>query len=168
MSPVVEVGARGEGDSVGDDASGEETAEERQAIGRRIHQARIASAQDNASAFAREIGVQPNSVYRYERGEQTPSVPVLAKIAAATGRTMEWLATGAEDTTDEVYLRWLDTPIGGTASVAARRFLETLPIAGYEVSLRFYDLALAAFDHGMSQHETVRASSLTGKARGRG
>lgn len=48
----------------------------------------------NASEFARKVGVAPNSVYRYERGDQSPSVQIAAKWAQLTGVSLDWLVTG--------------------------------------------------------------------------
>ncbi len=46
------------------------------------------------TAFARAIGVKPNSVWRYEQGESRPRPDTLAKIADVTGRSLEWLLVG--------------------------------------------------------------------------
>lgn len=64
------------------------------AIGARIRSARQAAGRTNAAAFAREVGCQPHTLWRYETGQITPSVERLAEIARACGVRMEWLATG--------------------------------------------------------------------------
>ncbi|MCA9612978.1 MAG: helix-turn-helix transcriptional regulator [Myxococcales bacterium] len=46
------------------------------------------------TAFARAIGVKPNSVWRYEQGESRPRPDTLARIADVTGRSLEWLLVG--------------------------------------------------------------------------
>lgn len=63
-------------------------------IHERLQRARVAAGHTNASEFARLVGVQPNSVYRYERGDQRPSLAIAAKWAAVTGVQLDWLARG--------------------------------------------------------------------------
>ena len=60
----------------------------------RMHLARVRAGHANASEFARQVGVAPNSVYRYERGDQSPSVHIAAKWAELTGVTTDWLISG--------------------------------------------------------------------------
>jgi len=45
-------------------------------------------------ALAKKAEVHETQLYRYIRGENTPSVDVAARIAAASGLNLEWLATG--------------------------------------------------------------------------
>jgi len=60
----------------------------------RLKLARTSAGHDNASEFARVLQVTPNSVYRYERGDQTPGVDVCKRWAAATSVTLDWLLAG--------------------------------------------------------------------------
>lgn len=53
----------------------------RKAQGERLAEARLAAGRLNAAAFAREVGLTPNSVYRLERGELTPRIETLAAWA---------------------------------------------------------------------------------------
>lgn len=45
-------------------------------------------------ALAELLEVAPNSVYRWEAGENTPGPPTLKAIARETGVPAEWLALG--------------------------------------------------------------------------
>lgn len=45
--------------------------------------------------FARAIGIQPVQLSRYLKG-QVPDLRVLFKLAEATGKSVEWLVTGAD------------------------------------------------------------------------
>lgn len=59
----------------------EETPEARSQIGGRIARARLEAGIRNKSAFARAVGVQPNTIYRYETGEIVPDIFKLETIA---------------------------------------------------------------------------------------
>jgi len=63
-------------------------------LSERLKQARMAAGFENASEFARAIAVQPNSIYRYERGDQTPSLSVATRWAEVTSVSLGWLSTG--------------------------------------------------------------------------
>jgi transcriptional regulator with XRE-family HTH domain len=76
-----------------------DTATARVALGARIAQARGAAGYDNAAEFARQIGVSPNSVYRWERGELAPDVFSIVAIAHVARVSCHWLLTGAADRT---------------------------------------------------------------------
>lgn len=60
----------------------------------RLRRAREAAGHTNASEFARLIGVAPNSVYRYERGDQKPSVDVARAWSRETSVSLDWLLAG--------------------------------------------------------------------------
>lgn len=45
----------------------------------------------NASAFARDLGVAPNTIYRIEKGEMQPSVDTLAAWAKRCGKSADEL-----------------------------------------------------------------------------
>ena len=60
----------------------------------RLRRARETSGHTNASEFARLLGVAPNSVYRYERGDQSPSLGVAGRWADLTGVSLDWLVRG--------------------------------------------------------------------------
>lgn len=63
----------------------------------RLRRAREAAGFDNASEFARRIEVAPNSVYRYERGDQSPSLAIAGRWASETGVSLDWLVKGEGD-----------------------------------------------------------------------
>lgn len=52
-------------------------------LGGRLRAARIAAGLGNASGFARLVGLQPNTIYRIEKGKVVPSVATLAAWARA-------------------------------------------------------------------------------------
>ena len=61
----------------------------------RIRAARVAVGLSQSEA-ASAIGVQPHTVYRYERQGLTPSIDLLAKLAALYRVSIDWLVTGSE------------------------------------------------------------------------
>lgn len=63
-------------------------------LAERLRRAREASGHANASRFARLVGVAPNSVYRYERGEQSPSLAIAGRWADVTGVSLDWIVRG--------------------------------------------------------------------------
>ncbi len=66
-------------------------------LSERLRTAREHAGHANASEFARLLGVAPNSVYRYERGEQQPSLDVVSRWAELTATTLDWLGRGVGD-----------------------------------------------------------------------
>lgn len=95
----------------------------------------------NAHDIARKIGVTPTSYYRYEKGEQTLSAEILAKLADAMGATADQIL-GREEILEEkkekpqevdiqdilkekkVKLHWGGIPLGEQDIEEVRRFLE--------------------------------------------
>lgn len=69
------------------------------ALHERLRAARLAANHDVASAFARLIGVEPNTVYRLESGRLQPSIETLAAWATVCGVSADsLLGLGTEDT----------------------------------------------------------------------
>lgn len=134
------------------------------AIGARIHEARIAAGYgDNASEFAREIGMAPNSVYRLEAGKMEPKVPTLERISRVCRVSMDWLVRGETTAGATSALdAWRATPRGASASPGAVAFLRSLPLAGYAATPAFFDLALLAYETGLTvsgeEPETIAAA----------
>lgn len=65
-------------------------------LGGRIKRARLATGRSQA-ALAAELGVQPHTVYRYERdgdGAIDPPLDTIATIASLCGVSTDWLLTG--------------------------------------------------------------------------
>ena len=62
----------------------------------RLRAAREAAGFSCAAAFAREISVQPNTVYRLERGDLEPSVATLHRWAAKCQVSADDLLGAAE------------------------------------------------------------------------
>lgn len=66
-------------------------------IGSRIRSARLAAKKTNAAEFAREVGIQPHTLWRYEMDQSRPGIDVTSAIAKALGVTTDWLLTGEGD-----------------------------------------------------------------------
>jgi transcriptional regulator with XRE-family HTH domain len=60
-------------------------------LSKRLRSARVRAGYDNAAVFADSLRVRPNTVYRIERGEQSPSVETLARWAELCGVTTDSL-----------------------------------------------------------------------------
>lgn len=69
-------------------------------IGSRIRSARLAAKKTIAAEFAREVGIQPHTLWRYEMGQSRPGIDVASAIAKALGVTTDWLLTGEGDGPD--------------------------------------------------------------------
>ncbi|WP_417517220.1 helix-turn-helix transcriptional regulator [Minwuia sp.] len=68
------------------------------AFGDRLKAAREAMGFDTASDFARKIGVERLTYYRWERGETKPAdLEHLARIRNVTGKSLDWLLLGIRD-----------------------------------------------------------------------
>lgn len=94
----------------------------------------------NAIDIARKIGVTPASYYRYEKGEQTLSAEILAKLADAMGVTADQIL-GREELDEKpqdiqevdiqkavkegkIKLHWGGIPLGEKDIEEIRRILE--------------------------------------------
>lgn len=141
----------------------DDTPEDRVAIGARIRQAREAIGEDNASEFARKVGVTPTTVYRWETGGNVPDIFRLLSIARTCRVRMEWLVGGIEPEHREAFARWLATPTGlaAQATAGAVPFLEGLPLLGYDPSDAFYDLAFMAYVRGLTPSDAARVAKTT-------
>lgn len=139
------------------------------AVGARIAEARDRAGITNASAFGRMIGVTPNTVYRYEKGDILPSFYVLEQVARSLAVSLDWLATGRMREAPEPpasFAAWLATPVGQAASPAAVEYLRELPLeVGDEPDAVFYGLAFLAFQRGLTRAEAVTTARLTRAAR---
>lgn len=132
---------------------------DRAAVGERIRRARTEAGMTNASEFARLIDVQPNSVYRYERGDQLVSSEVLVRIAQVTGRSMEWLMVGESTPTRQALRDWLESPTGRSATPDEIAWLERVDPEGLVPSPVFFDLLLSARRNGLSAPDAVKAAA---------
>lgn len=52
-------------------------------LNERLRAARVAAGHDNVIAFAVQIGIHPNTVYRIENGKMNPQLATLRKWAEA-------------------------------------------------------------------------------------
>jgi transcriptional regulator with XRE-family HTH domain len=134
-------------------------------LGTRIQQARLAMGFNNQAEFCRRVGVQAETLYRWERGRVAPDAFNLYEVARLLNVSMEWLVAGEKRAENPALAEWLDSPKGRAASPDARAFLASLPIGGYRTAPLFYDLALVAYEAGLSREETVRAAAQTARRR---
>lgn len=63
-------------------------------FGRRLRAARITAGYDDATEFAKDLGIESPRYRKYERGESLPPLEILDAIAAITGRSLDWLLRG--------------------------------------------------------------------------
>lgn len=141
----------------------EDTPESRRQIGARIGQARISAGYENAAEFARQVGVQPNTIYRYESGRIVPDIFTLERLARVARVSMEFILRGPREDhgRSPVLDRWLATPRGSTVRPDAVAFLERLPLNGYTPTPAFYDLALLAYEQGLSPEDASLSARFT-------
>lgn len=135
------------------------------AVGERIRRARTEAGITNASEFARAIGVQPNSVYRYERGEQLISSEILTRVAMVTGRSMEWLMAESSEPTGLALVSWLETPTGRSATPDEVAWLRRVDPEGLLPNHTFFDLLLSARRHGLGAQDAVKTVAAEKKSR---
>ncbi len=69
---------------------------QKKALGQRMREAREQAGMTNGARFARSIGVDPTTLYRYEGGHVLPSAFVLGRVAEATGADLGWIIAGDE------------------------------------------------------------------------
>lgn len=67
----------------------------------RLREVRERAGFSNASAFGREIGVTPTTVYRLESGTVVPSIETLREWARVTGCTTDYLLGLSDEPTSE-------------------------------------------------------------------
>lgn len=147
----------------------ENTPEIRAEIGARIGEAMVAAGygQNMASAFARAVGVSPNTVYRWCSGAMVPDFWALEAISRVCRVSIDWIVRGEPSaSTSEALDQWRKTPRGASATPAAVAFLRSLPLAGYVASPAFFDLALLAYEQGLTAPEAVAAAKLTTTVKG--
>jgi transcriptional regulator with XRE-family HTH domain len=48
--------------------------------------------------FARKLGVSQAMLSKYERGQNTPTIDILLKLKAFSGRSIDWTLLGDEHT----------------------------------------------------------------------
>ena len=68
-----------------------------QAIGRRIRQIRgfdLTQAQ-----FGKLMGIGQTQLSKYEKGQSVPTLEFLLKLKAQSGRSLDWIVSGAEPST---------------------------------------------------------------------
>lgn len=137
------------------------TPEARKEIGERIARARLTAGYENAAEFARLVGVQPNTLYRWERGDLVPSIWYLEGVSRIARVSSDWILRGTAEPRLEILEEWRRTPRGQTATEAQLSFLRALPLEGYTPTLRFYNLALSAIEEGLSPADVALAARVT-------
>lgn len=68
-----------------------------QAFGRRLRATRITAGYEEAADFAADLGIGAPRYRKYERGESVPPLDVLESIVRTTGRSLDWLLLGRQD-----------------------------------------------------------------------
>lgn len=135
-------------------------------LGRRVEESWRRAGYSSRADFARECKQDYQQLSKWIRGEVTPSVESLAEIARTCGVSLDWLVFGALET-PPAYADWLDTPTGRGATEEAKRYLRSLPLAGFRASRAFYDLAHQAFSLGLAPDDAVTAARKTASLRSR-
>ena len=67
------------------------------AVGRRIRE--IRGFDLTQSGFARTLGVGQTQLSKYELGQSAPTLEVLLKLRAYSGKSIDWILTGDEPKT---------------------------------------------------------------------
>jgi transcriptional regulator with XRE-family HTH domain len=65
------------------------------AVGRRVRE--IRGFEVNQAVFARELGVSQGQLSRYEQGDSEIGAGVLLRLGRKSGKTIEWLLTGIDE-----------------------------------------------------------------------
>lgn len=139
------------------------TSDELIAIGRRCKQARVDRGFTNAAEFARWIEVDPFSLARIEQGQSEPRGANIVAIAKLTNTTTDYLLRGEEASgAPEAFRAWLVSSARAKAAPAESiAFVGAIPVRGYTVNPRFFDLLLTAYERGLSPDEAARAAKTT-------
>jgi transcriptional regulator with XRE-family HTH domain len=139
----------------------EKTRQAAAALGARIRRVRETSGY-NQTRFAELIEADRNTVGRWERGDGLPDALNIEAISRVCGVSADWLLRGVPPSqAAETFKEWRESPHGRAASQEALLFLETLPLGVWTPSRTFYDLALLAFEQGLSQEEAIDAARVT-------
>ncbi len=62
------------------------------AIGRRIRQLR--GFEQTQAEFAKKLGIGQTQLSKYERGENVPTLELLARLKALYGKSLDWIVYG--------------------------------------------------------------------------
>ncbi len=62
------------------------------AIGRRIRQLR--GFDQTQAEFAKKLGIGQTQLSKYERGENVPTLELLARLKALYGKSLDWIVYG--------------------------------------------------------------------------
>jgi len=67
---------------------------DRKAVARRIRE--IRGFDLTQGEFARKLGVSQAMLSKYERGPNTPTLDILLKLKAFSGKTIDWIVAGEQ------------------------------------------------------------------------
>jgi len=67
---------------------------DRKAVARRIRE--IRGFDLTQGEFARKLGVSQAMLSKYERGQNTPTLDILLKLKAFSGKTIDWIVAGEQ------------------------------------------------------------------------
>lgn len=128
-------------------------------LGRRIDQAWDEAGFESRMAMFHATNLRDyNQLAKWCKGRAEPEVRSLAEIARVCRVSIDWLISGVSGT--QALTEWLEGA-GQGAPLEARRFLRSLPVAGYRVDLAFYDLAFQAWKLGLTADEAARTAHVT-------
>jgi transcriptional regulator with XRE-family HTH domain len=68
-------------------------------VGRRVRELR--GFDTNQAQFARSLGVSQGQLSKYEQGSSEIGAEVLLRLARKSGKTIEWLLTGKNNSPDQ-------------------------------------------------------------------
>ncbi len=134
-------------------------------IGARIRLARENAGMSNATKFAKDADVDRNSVGRWEKGVVMPDLLNIETVARLTRVSIGWLISGESSPEwSQMIDEWKKTQ--PRATDAAVSFLRSLPVSGYVPSTTFLDIALLAFEKGLTPGEVMQIGreTVTGRA----
>jgi transcriptional regulator with XRE-family HTH domain len=128
-------------------------------IGARIRRVRELSGY-NATRFAELIEADRNTVGRWERGAGLPDALNVEAISRVCRVSADWLLRGeASPQVAAVFTAWRSKRTD--VDERAQLFLETLPLRDWIPTPVFYDLALLAYQQGLTQDEAIDAARVT-------
>lgn len=136
----------------------------REEIGGRMARARVGSGFANVTKFAQLVGVDRNTVGRWERGENAPDALALDDFARVTRVSIDWIVRGEIAESARVVLDAFVRKHGERAE-KARTFLESLRLDGYVPTEQFYELVLIAYERGLEPDDATRVSRVTVSAK---
>lgn len=143
------------------DAEAARVEQARHELGRRIQLARSLRGYESRASFARDLGVDQTTVYRWEKGTRAPEFQHFESIARLCGTTTDYLLRGVSGEIPPALAAYLDSPRGRSATAATRAFLASLPLGAVDLDARFYDLLAGAYEAALPPEQAALAAAVT-------